>query len=178
MNKRTTTTRLVVTLLLTLLPACTQSAPSVANVSSQCVNEHRQSGQTVALAGTEYVCPSPSPTPKPVENVTNTLLDTTESLCKENGNIWQNPSNAEWLAQNVVSPVTSWKYEDGQWVYTYVPEFITLTFGGYTQKYAESFMYPRFGVFTVSLYEGGTTMISQPNQSTWLNFTKLELSCP
>ncbi len=177
MNKRTTSL-MVATLLLILLPACAQSAPSVADVSNQCHQENRQPGQTVVLAETEYVCPSPSPTPKPVENVANTLLKTTESLCEENGDSWQDPTNANWLAQNVVNPATSWKYEDGQWMYVYVPEFITLTFGGYTQKYAESFTYPGFGTFTVSLYESGTTTVSQSSQSTWLKFTKLELSCP
>lgn len=111
MNKRTTIL-LVVTLLLSLLSACAQSAPSMTDVSSQCQKENRQPGQTVVLEGVEYVCPLPPPTPTPLVNVANYLLQTAESLCRENGETWQDPSNADWLAVNVVGPASSWKYKN------------------------------------------------------------------
>lgn len=177
MNKRFTTL-LVVTFLLTLLPACAQGAPSQVDVSNQCQQENRQPGQTVGFAGSEYPCPSPTSTPTPLVNVTNMLIQTLASVCKENGETWQSGSNADWLARNVVAPASSWQYQSQHWVYTYVPEFVTLTFGGYTQEYEQSFSYPGFGTFYVTLYEGGSTTVNSNSQSTWLKFTKLELSCP
>ncbi len=131
-----------------------------------------------ALTSTEYCNPLPSSTPTLVANISNTLVQNLETMCLGNTEAWRNPTNAEWLAEHVVKPTTSWKYQNNHWVYTYVPEYVSLLYAGYTQEYAESFTYPGFGTFTVSLYKGGTKTVNATDQTRWLKFIKLELSCP
>ena len=176
MNKRFT--KLLIVLLLILMPGCVQSAPSISEVSGQCQKDNRQPGQSVVFAETEYICPSPSPTPTPIVNISNALLQTVESLCKENGDAWQDPSNAYWLAENVVGPANSWQYKDRKWVYTYVPEFITLTFGGYTQEYMDRFLYPGFGTLLLYLYKGDTVTVRGYYPQYTYAYTRLDLTCP
>jgi len=103
------------------------------------------------------------------------LNDVAESLCRENGSVWQDVSNAVWLAENIGGYASEWRYEDEKWVY----EYDYHTHGGY-QKWADWFEYPDFGTFVVYLYAGGSIIVDKNNPRVLFTerFTKLEFYCP
>ena len=150
-----------------LLMSCISMAHrSLEDVSEQCQKEGRYPGQIVVTADIEYVCPMPEATP--------TVLYfhlSPESIC-DKPESWQDPRNSIWLDLNVLGPASSWKYEDGLWVYTFV------RIQGDYMKWVDGFRYPGFGVFKVYLYVGGVKLVKSGDDfPERLDFTKLELSC-
>lgn len=175
---------IVLSILILALAISACGSPQVSDVAQKCDLEHKTQGQSVTLGGVEYACPVPTVIPTPLNNLANALVGATEALCKANSDAWKDSSNAKWLAENITKPEEYWHYQNGNWVYVYEREFISLTFGGYSQVYQTAFKYPGFGTLTVTLYdvafakEAGTTVVDSPRDKVYLNFTKLVLTCP
>lgn len=153
----------------------TFTAPTNNELNKKCSENSLPPGADISWGNTEFTCPKPTSTPTVIYKY---LIETSLSICDTPEN-FGNVTNDKWLALNVFGSVSEWRYESGNWVYTFVPYDEEIIGGaGIRHEYMDGFRYPGFGVYKLYLYEGGTQIISNYGDGYyWVHFTKLELSC-
>jgi len=166
---------MVAVLVAALLFSSWLGAPRTSEVAAFCVEQSKLPGDLVVVGSSTYTCPHPSPTPTVVYKV---LLESSLSIC-DTPDTFGSVTNDKWLEMNVMGPASSWRFDGGKWVYTFVPYEEEVGFSGSVlREYRDGFTYPGFGVYKLYLYGGGSQVVSDYGSGYYyVHFTKLELTC-